>query len=58
MILIKDYIHNRLNLRLQLNDEFQMGDEQTLANSYHGVSLGYDGRQHERMEIYNVREST
>jgi len=31
-----------------------MGDEQTLANSYHGISLGYDGRQHERMEIYNV----
>ena len=31
-----------------------MGDEQTLANTYHGVSLGYDGRAHERMEVYNV----
>lgn len=54
MILIKNYIHNRLNLRLQLNEEFQMGSEQTLANTYHGVSLGYDGRAHERMEVYNV----
>lgn len=54
MILIKNYIHSRLNLRLQLNEEFMMGEEQTLANTYHGVNLGYDGRTHERMETYNV----
>eukprot|EP00347_Sterkiella_histriomuscorum_P011909 403370632 len=53
MVLIKNYLHSRLNLRLQMNEEFSMGNELTLANTYHGVSLGYDGRSHERMETYN-----
>jgi hypothetical protein len=32
-----------------------MGEDRTLANSYHGISLGYDGKAHERMETYNVQ---
>lgn len=27
MILIKNYIHNRLNLRIMLNEEFNIGEE-------------------------------
>lgn len=28
MLLIKNYVHNRINLRLQFNEEFQVCDEQ------------------------------
>jgi hypothetical protein len=28
MVLVKNYVHNRINLRLQFNEEFQVSDEQ------------------------------
>ena len=45
MILIKNYVHNRLNLRVLLNDEFvtSTNEETSFANTYSGVNLGYSG---------------
>lgn len=39
MILVKNYIHNRMNLRLQLNDQFIVTEEQKFGGG--GASLGF-----------------
>ena len=33
MVLVKNYIHNRVNLRVQLNDDFCIDDEQKFSSS-------------------------
>jgi len=49
MIFIKNYIHNRLNLRINMNDEFSVGEEVAFSQTYKGITLGYNGRDN-----YNV----
>jgi hypothetical protein len=38
MLLIKNYVHNRINLRLQFNEEFQVCDEQKFGQALQGGS--------------------
>lgn len=33
MVLIKNYIHNRVNLRIQFNEDFQVNEEQKFTSS-------------------------
>jgi hypothetical protein len=34
MILIKNYVHNRVNLRIQLNDEFNVYEDIGMFSNY------------------------
>lgn len=34
MLLIKNYIHNRINMRVQFNEDFQVCDEQKFGSAY------------------------
>jgi hypothetical protein len=43
MIIIKNYIHNRINLRILMNEEFNIADDNFInyGNGVSGVNLGF-----------------
>jgi hypothetical protein len=43
LILIKNYVHNRINLRIMLNDVFQTIDETDVYSSFQGSTYGMRG---------------
>ena len=58
MIIIKNYIHNRLNLRIMLNDEFNIGESASFSSVYNnGINLGFHGTLSNQYEnsSFNVK---
>lgn len=54
IMIVKNYIHKRLNLRVMMNDEFVIGDEASMFSAYQAVNLGYHGQAHQQKEFANV----
>jgi hypothetical protein len=47
MIIIKNYLHSRLNLRIQLNDEFNVADDSSYGiGSSNGTVYGANGSRY------------
>ena len=45
MIIIKNYIHNRINLRIMMNEEFNIADDNFINyQSGVGVNLGFNSQ--------------
>lgn len=58
MIIIKNYIHNRLNLRIMLNDDFNIGETTSFSSVYNsGINLGFHGTLSNQYENSNVSVS-
>jgi hypothetical protein len=49
MLLIKNYVHNHINLRLQFNEEFQVSDEQKFGQSLMGSTYASSNLQKKKL---------
>ena len=43
IIIVKNYIHKRLNLKVLLNEDFTVGEETSMFSAYQAVNFGYHG---------------
>lgn len=51
LILIKNYIHKRLNLRIALNEEFNMAGESQTYGPQTSTNMGYHGPGHASRDV-------
>lgn len=58
MILIRNYLHHRLNLRILMNEEFNIDNENTFTNNINqGLNFGFKGQLQSQFENLNVQFS-